>query len=123
MKDFDRKQLVLNQLKWTAIYLAVAFIITLLLPFPTDLALALVAFLVLGWYRRYLLLRKLGMKNPTSTVTGFDFKKIKELYKPNTSNSIDDSQSKVKYYCMKCGYEHREIACPKCGSKMKRVGL
>ena len=80
MKDFDQKQLVLNPLKWTAIYLTVAFIITLLLPFPTDLALALVAFLVLGWYRRYLLLRKLGMKNPTSTVTGFDFKKIKELY-------------------------------------------
>jgi len=24
---------------------------------------------------------------------------------------------------MNCGYEHREIACPKCGSKMKRVGL
>ena len=123
MKDYDRKQLVLNQLKWTAIYLAVAFIITLLLPFPTDLALALVAFLLLGWYIRYLLLRKLGMKNPTSTVTGFEFKKIKELYKSNISNSIDDSQSKVKYYCMNCGYEHREIACPNCGSKMKRAGL
>jgi hypothetical protein len=88
-------------------YLAVAFIITLLLPFPADLALALVAFLVLGWCRRYLLLRKLGMKNPTSTVTGFDFKKIKELYKSDISNSIDDSQSKFKYYCMNCGYEQR----------------
>ena len=113
----------MNQLKWTAIYLAVAFVITLLLPFPTDLVLALVAFLILGWYRRCLLLRKLGMKNPTRTVTGFEFKKIKELYKSNISNSIDDSQSKVKYYCMNCGYEHREIACPNCGSKMKRVGL
>ena len=123
MKDFDRKQLCLLQLKWTAIYLAVAFIIMLFLPFPADLALALVAFLVLGWYRRYLLLRKLGMKNPTSTVTGFEFKKIKELYKSNISDSIDYGQSKVKYYCMKCGNEHREIACPKCGSKMKRVGL
>ena len=123
MKDFDRKQLVLNQLKWTAINLAVAFIIMLFLPFPVDLVLALIAFLVLGWYRRYLFLRKLGIKNPTNTVTGFEFKKIKELYKFNISNSIDYGQSKVKYYCMKCGYEHREIACPKCGSKMKRVGL
>ena len=123
MKDFDGKQLGLHQLKWTAIYLAVAFIIMLLLPFPADLALALVAFLVIGWYRRYLFIRKLGIKNPTSTVTGFEFKRIKELYKSNISNSIDDSQSKVKYYCMKCGNEHREIACPKCGSKMKRVGL
>ena len=37
MRDFDRKQLVLYQLKWTAIYLAVAFIIMLFLPFPADL--------------------------------------------------------------------------------------
>jgi predicted RNA-binding Zn-ribbon protein involved in translation (DUF1610 family) len=123
MKDLDRKQLALNQLEWTAIYLAVAFIIIIFLPFPIDLALALVAFLVLGWYRRNLLLRKLGMKNPRSTVTGFEFKKIKELYKSNISDSIDHDQSQVRYYCMKCGNEHREIACPKCGSKMKRAGL
>ena len=123
MKDFDRKQLALDQLKWTAIYLAVTFIIVLFLPFPADLALALIAFLILGWYRRLLLLRKAGLKNPTSTFTGFEFKKIKELYKSNISNSVDYGQSKVKYYCMNCGYEHREIACPKCGSKMKRVGL
>ena len=123
MRDFDRKQLVLYQLKWTAINLAIAFIIMLFLPFPADLALALIAFLIIGWYRRYLFLRKLGRKNPTSTVTGFEFKKIKELYKSNISDSIDYGQSKVKYYCMKCGNEHREMACPKCGSKMKRVGL
>ena len=47
MKNFNRKQSVMNQLKWTAIYLAVAFIITLFLPFPADLALVLIAFLVL----------------------------------------------------------------------------
>ena len=119
MRDFDRKQLVLYQLKWTTIYLAIAFIIMLFLPFPADLALVLIAFLVLGWYRRHLFLRKLGKKNPTSTVTGFGFKKIKELYKSNISDSIDYGQSKVKYYCMNCRYEHREIACPKCGSKLK----
>jgi hypothetical protein len=30
--------------------------------------------------------------------------------------------SSVYYYCMKCSNEHKEIACPKCGSKMKNVG-
>jgi hypothetical protein len=123
MINFDRKQLVLNQLKWTAIYLGVAFIIILFLPFPSDLALALIVFLILGWYRRHLLLIKLGMKNRTSAVNGFEFKKIKELYKSNISRSTNYGQSQIKYYCMNCGYEHREIACPKCGSKMKRVGL
>ena len=123
MKDFDTKQLALDQLKWMAIYLAVTLIIVLFLPFPADLAIVLIAFLVLGWYKRLLLLRKAGLKNPKSTFGGFEFKKIKELYKPNISESIDDSQSKIKYYCMNCGYEHREIACPSCGLKMKRAGL
>jgi hypothetical protein len=31
-------------------------------------------------------------------------------------------QRPLKYYCMGCGKEHREISCPNCGSKMKRVG-
>ena len=28
----------------------------------------------------------------------------------------------LKYYCMSCGTKHAEAACPKCCSKMKRVG-
>jgi hypothetical protein len=123
MKDLDKKQLFLNELKWTAIYFVAASVIIILLPFPADLVLALMAFLVLGWYRRYLLSRKLGMKNPGNTIIGFEFKKIRELFKSNISVSNDDNQSKVKYYCMKCGYEHREIACPNCGSKVKRTGF
>ncbi|MDP9287467.1 MAG: anaerobic ribonucleoside-triphosphate reductase [Thermoproteota archaeon] len=30
--------------------------------------------------------------------------------------------SSLKYYCMSCGTQHKQAACPKCGSKMKRVG-
>jgi rubrerythrin len=30
--------------------------------------------------------------------------------------------SSLKYYCMSCGIQHKQAACPKCGSKMKRVG-
>jgi DNA-directed RNA polymerase subunit RPC12/RpoP len=28
----------------------------------------------------------------------------------------------LNYYCMNCGLKHNRAACPKCGSKMKRVG-
>ena len=62
MKDSNYKQLALNELKWLTIYLAVAFVIMLFLPFPVDLAVALLAFLALSWYKRNLLLRKLGME-------------------------------------------------------------
>ena len=30
--------------------------------------------------------------------------------------------SSLNYYCMSCGTKHNHSACPKCGSKMKRVG-
>lgn len=36
------------------------------------------------------------------------------------SSMFEDNS--LNYYCMSCGTKHREAACPKCGSKMKRVG-
>ncbi len=32
------------------------------------------------------------------------------------------SGSTLSYYCMSCGTKHNQAACPRCGSKMKRVG-
>jgi hypothetical protein len=126
MKDSNDKQLALNELKWMTVYLVAAFVIMLLLPFPADLVIALLAFLALSWYKRNLLLRKSNIPNSGIKDTSFDLKKIKEFYKSlffNISHSTDYGQDRIKYYCMKCGNEHREIACPKCGSKMKRIGL
>jgi hypothetical protein len=81
MKDSNYKQLVLNELKWLTIYLAVAFVIMLFLPFPVDLAVALLAFLALSWYKRNLLLRKLGMENA----------RIPVLNSKRSKNSINQS--------------------------------
>jgi len=36
--------------------------------------------------------------------------------------SGNQNSSSLKYYCMRCGTQHRQVECPKCGSKMKRVG-
>ena len=126
MKDFSDKQLALNELKWMTVYLAAAFIIMLLLPFPIDLVVALLAFVALSWSKRSLLLRKSDIPNSGIRDTSFTLKKIKEFYKSlffNIFHSTDSDQNRIKYYCMKCGNEHMEIACPKCGSKMKRIGL
>lgn len=42
----------------------------------------------------------------------------------STFGSIFNSNqaSSLKYYCMNCGTQHRQVSCPHCGSKMKRVG-
>jgi rRNA maturation endonuclease Nob1 len=47
---------------------------------------------------------------------------IMGLFGSFSSSGSGDQTRTLKYYCMSCGKEHNEIACPKCGSKMKRVG-
>jgi hypothetical protein len=57
---------------------------------------------------------------------------IKELYKSMSSGSRNNSNSisaggglgysPIKFYCINCGCEHRENACPKCSSKAVRAG-
>jgi rubrerythrin len=46
--------------------------------------------------------------------------RIKDMF--DSLSSYSNQYRPLKYYCMNCGKEHREIACPNCGSKMKRVG-
>ncbi len=35
---------------------------------------------------------------------------------------FNPNSNKVNYYCMACGTKHDNMMCPKCGSKMKRIG-
>jgi rRNA maturation endonuclease Nob1 len=47
---------------------------------------------------------------------------IRDLF-GSFSSSMSSNQSRpLRYYCMNCGKEHNEIACPNCGSKAKRAG-
>ena len=41
---------------------------------------------------------------------------------PMSSSSSMFGDNSLKYYCMSCGTQHKQAACPRCGSKMKRVG-
>ena len=107
------KQFLLNQLKWMGVYIAIGVGIALVLPFPISLAGALGAFLLLNYIRARRMLKRAGMKN------------MKEFFKSlsaSSSSSTYGGYSPIKYYCMSCGKEHKEIACPNCSSKMKRAG-
>jgi rRNA maturation endonuclease Nob1 len=46
--------------------------------------------------------------------------RIKDLFRSTSSDRNQYSQ--VKYYCTSCGKEHNDVACPSCGSEMKKVG-
>jgi hypothetical protein len=108
----DNKQFLFHQLKWMGIYVAIGVAMALVLPFPISLIGALGAFLFLNFIRTRRVLRRAGVKN------------MKEFFKslsPSASSPYG-GYSPIKYYCMSCGKEHKEISCPNCGSKMKRVG-
>jgi rubrerythrin len=38
------------------------------------------------------------------------------------SSSPMSEDNSLKYHCMSCGTQHKDISCPNCGSKMKKVG-
>jgi hypothetical protein len=105
------KQFLVYQLKWIGLYIAMGAAIALILPFPVSLLVALGAFFLLNFIRTRRMLKRAGVD-------------IKGLFRSlSSSTSMNGGQyTPIKYYCMSCGKEHKEIACPNCGSKMKRVG-
>ena len=107
----NNKQYLIYQLKWIGIYMSIGAAISLVLPFPVSLIAALGAFFLLNFIRTRRMLKKSGVD-------------IKGLFRSFSSASMGGGgqYTPIKYYCMSCGKEHREIACPNCGSKMKRVG-
>ena len=109
--DSDTKRFFIRRLKWVVLYLGISLILVLVLPAPYDLI------SVFGLYILVNVLRVRGI------IKGYGGKGgIKDLFRSLFPSTSDNDRSRpLKYYCMNCGKEHKEIACPICGSKMKRV--
>jgi hypothetical protein len=91
---------------WFAISIAISIVISLLLPFPISLVTIIGVFILLNFYMRNRMMRRMGIGRARA---GGMFG---SMFGDNSLN----------YYCMSCGTKHKEAACPKYGSKMKRVG-
>ncbi len=108
----SNRRFLLYTLKWMSIYVAIGFIAAILLPFPASLVGAIGGFMLVNFLRTRLMLKKMGIS-------------MRGLFSSLRSSDVSPSMygyNPIKYYCMSCGNEHKEIACPKCGSKMKRIG-
>jgi hypothetical protein len=98
-------QFLKNNILMIAISLAISITISFFLPFYLSLPIIIVIFILINFYMRNRMMKKMG---GGSGMFG--------------SFSSAFSGSSVNYYCMNCGTKHKEASCPKCGSKMKRVG-
>jgi hypothetical protein len=97
----------MNQLMWFGISIGISITISMLVPFPIPLVAILGVFILLNFYMRKRMMSRIGRGG-----VGGMFGSVSSMF----------GDSSLKYYCMSCGTKHRETACPKCGSKMKRVG-
>ena len=103
---------MLRQLTWLGIYTGIGLAIVFLLPSPIDYILLFGVMIAMNILRRRWLMKKhLGKSNMSGISDSFP-----------SSMSGNNQSRLLKYYCMGCGKEHGEIACPNCGSKMKSVG-
>jgi hypothetical protein len=107
--DDNTKRFIIHRLMWLLIFMGSGIVLVFLLPFPFDL-ISIAGLFVLMTYLR-------GMRMNRFGGTGG----IRDLF-GSFSSSMSGSQNRpLRYSCMNCGKEHNEIACPDCGSKMKRV--
>jgi hypothetical protein len=109
--DDDTKRFIIYRLKWFGLYLGVGLVLVFLLPFPYDFVSVLGLFILISFFRTRSMMNRYGRTGGLRDPFGF----------LSSSMSGNDHWS-LRYYCMDCGKEHREIACPNCGSKMKRAG-
>ena len=108
--DDDIKRFITHRLKWIALFMGAGIILVFLLPFPLDFISVSCLFALTYYLKNRSEMKRIGG-------TGG----IRDLF-GSFSSAFNDRYRPLKDYCMNCGKEHREIACPNCGSKMKRVG-
>ena len=115
----SKKQIQTSYWVWFIAYMGIGLAISFVVPFPISFGIALLVFFLLNAARMHIALKRQGMPGG-----------IKDLYKSmssslgtswRNSSGIGMGHSPIKFYCMNCGYEHKESACPKCGSKAVRV--
>jgi hypothetical protein len=105
----NNKQVLVNQIIWMGMSFGISIAISLLLPFPISLVTIIGVFVALNFYMRNRMMRNMGIG----------------IGRVGMSGSVSSSSmfgGTLRYYCMRCETEHKQAACPNCGSKMKRVG-
>ena len=106
-----------NYFAWMGMYLGIGAVVSLLLPFPYAIGVMLIVIFFGNIIGAEIRLRKAGVggiKGRYKSLSSSGFRQ-------NSSNS-SNLYNPIKYYCLNCGKEHIQIACPNCRSKAVKAG-
>jgi hypothetical protein len=98
---------------WLGMSLGISIALSLLLPFPISLVTTIGVFILISFYMRKRMMQRTGMGGGRVGMFGSMSSSSSSIYGDNS----------LKYYCLSCETQHKQVECPKCGSKMKKVGL
>lgn len=109
--DDSTKKFMLNQLMWIGIYFGISIAITMAasaarLPWEVSIVLVIAVIFGIAFWRRRSMMSRMGQGGGSFFGGG----------NPFGSRGID-------YYCINCGTKHNKVACPNCGSKLKKAGF
>ena len=102
-------QFFINQLVWLGISFGISITISMLIPFPISLVIIVGTFLLLNVYLRRRMMERMDSLNAT---------RLGGMFSPTAAYG----SSTLKCYCISCGTQHKQVACPECGSKTRRIG-
>ncbi len=90
---------------WIGIYFGIALAVSFFIPFPYSFIALIAIVMSLALYRRRRYSRQMD-GTFGSFFGGGPF-----------------GQKGVNYYCINCGTKHNHVACPNCGSKLKKTSF
>jgi hypothetical protein len=114
-KANDDNPVLNNGLAWMLTSLVAVIIISFVLPFPISFLVSLIVIFSLAIIRANMVWKKMG----NGGIRGWS-KSFSSLQSGGRLGA-GDTYTPLTFYCMLCGYPHKKIACPKCGSKAVRV--
>lgn len=100
------KRFLKVQLMWIGISIAISLALAFILPFPFDIIAIIAVFLSINYFIRQRQMRKMGLN-------AWSF----------FGSASGSGKEGVNYYCINCGTKHNQVACPNCGSKLKKAGF
>ena len=107
----NNRQFLVSQIIWMGVSIGISLTISMLVPFPISLVAIIGVFILLNFYMRKRMMRRIGMGGGRIGMFG----------SMSPSSMLGDSS--LKYYCISCGTQHKQGSMSKMWFKDEKSGV